>query len=141
MDFKVVLDTNVLVAGLRSSRGASFQLLNQIGRGRFDIVVSVALVLEYESTLKRQTAELGLDAGEVDDVLDYLCSVAQHQAVFFLWRPALPDPGDDMVLELAVAGHCSHIVTHNVKDFTGIADFGLQVTTPREFLGLLERSP
>jgi putative PIN family toxin of toxin-antitoxin system len=131
---KVVIDTNVLVAGLRSRRGASFLLLSKIGSDSFDIVLSVPLVLEYEDVLLRQIPSMGMRTGDVDVVLDYLCSIAELKKVFFLWRPFLPDPKDDLVLELAVAAGCSAIVTFNERDFRGTDKFGIQVLTPAAFL-------
>ena len=131
---KVVLDTNVLVAGLRSNQGASFQILRRVGTGQFAIALSVALVLEYEETLKRQLDALDLSARDVDDVIDYLCSDADLTEIFFLWRPCLRDADDDMVLELAVAGQCDAIVTFNVRDFKPADRFGMRVLTPPQFL-------
>ncbi len=60
------------------------------------------LVLAYEAVAKRHARELGLTFGDIETVLDYICSVASHRRIFYLWRPVLKDPGDDMVLELAV---------------------------------------
>lgn len=130
----VVLDTNVLIAALRSRRGASFRLLSLVGTGRFDIAVSVPLVLEYEGVANRILPELGMNVDDVGDILDYLCSVAIHRPVFFLWRPTLPDPKDDMVLELAVDAGAPVIVTFNTRDFAGAERFGVRVLTPREYL-------
>lgn len=134
---RVVLDTSVLVAGVRSRRGASFQLLSRIGSGVFDIAVSVPLVLEYEDVLVRHLPATALDAADVRDIIDYMCSVATRQEIFFLWRPQLRDPGDDMVLELAVAADCDAIVTHNVRDFAGADRFRIRVLSPGMFLNEL----
>ena len=132
--FEVVLDTNVIVAALRSSGGVSYRLLTEVGRNRrFNIHLSVPLLLEYEDVLKR-VAQVPLTEQAVDDVLDYLCSVAELHEIFFLWRPILRDPKDDLVLEAAVAGSCDGIVTYNKRDFTGVETFGLWVETPSEFL-------
>src|SRR3954447_24551548 len=98
----VVLDTSVLVAGARSRSGASFQLLSRIGTDTFEIAVSVPLVLEYEDALKRDPAATGLSSDDVQYVIDYICSVAVRQEIFYLWRPILRDAGDDLVLEVAV---------------------------------------
>ena len=130
----MVLDTNVLVAGVRSRRGASFQLLSRIGTGAFDIAVSVPLVLEYEDALIRHLAATDLSEDDVRDIIDYMCSVAVRQEVFYLWRPILRDPGDDLVLELAIAANCDAIVTHNIRDFAGLSRFDLRLLTPGEFL-------
>lgn len=132
-----MIDTSVLVAGVRSRRGASFQLLSRIGTGEFEIAVSVPLVLEYEDVLLRQMAATSLDETDVRNIVDYMCSVATCQEIFFLWRPQLKDPGDDLVLELAVAANCEAIVTHNVRDFGGSDRFGIRVVNPGMFLNQL----
>ena len=131
---RVVVDTCVLVSAIRSRQGASFQVLSRIGTGVFDVAVSVPLVLEYEDALLRHAADSGLTPNDVRDVVDYVCSVANRQEVFFLWRPLLKDPNDDMVAELAVAAGCEAIVTHNLRDFVGIEKFGLVSSTPATFL-------
>lgn len=130
----VVLDTNVLISALRSRQGASFRLLSLVGTGRFDIALSVPLVLEYEGVANRLLADLAVSAGDLSDILDYLCSVAIHRPIFFLWRPSLPDPKDDMVLELAVDAGAPVIVTFNSRDFVGVERFGIRALTPREYL-------
>ena len=131
---RVVLDTSVLVAAVRSRKGASFELLSRLGAGAFEVVVSVALVLEYESVLLRHVSASSLDEKDIRDLVDYMCEVAIGQEIFFLWRPFLRDPGDDLVLELAVAAGCDAIVTHNVRDFEGADRFGVRVVTPGRFL-------
>lgn len=130
----VVLDTSVLVAGVRSRQGASFQILSRVGTGAFDIAVSVPLVLEYEDALLRHAPDAGLTPTDVRDLIDYLCSVARPQDIFFLWRPLLRDPADDMVAEVAVAAGCEAIVTHNRRDFAGVERFNVHVLSPAEFL-------
>jgi putative PIN family toxin of toxin-antitoxin system len=131
---RIVLDTNVLVAGLRSRRGSSFRLLSMVGAARFEVVVSVPLLLEYEAALLEHLDETPITRSGIDDVLDYLCRIAHRQDIFFLWRPLLRDPKDDLVLEAAVAGGCSVIVTYNIRDFVGAERFGLRVLRPPEFL-------
>jgi putative PIN family toxin of toxin-antitoxin system len=129
---QIVIDTNVLVSGLRSRRGAAFRLLGLVGLEKFDLHVSVSLVVEYEAVLK--SGVISLTAQAIDDVIDYLCSVASHVKVFYLWRPFLRDPKDDMLLELAVAAGCDTIVTYNGKDFAGSDQFNVRILTPKEFL-------
>src|SRR5438128_1560960 len=108
------MDTNVLVAGLRSRRGASYRVLRLIeARGALP-VLSVPLVLEYEEVLRRKAGVLRLTGEDVDAVLDDLCVLGERQLVYFLWRPTLRDPDDEFVLEVAVAAGCPYIVTHNV---------------------------
>jgi putative PIN family toxin of toxin-antitoxin system len=127
-----VLDTNVLVSALRSRRGASFALVERIGTRQFDIAVSVPLVLEYEDAMLRHRGSL--TARQVGDVIDYVCSVARHHRVFFLWRPLLRDPNDDMVAEVAVASGARAIVTYNERDFSGVGKFGIEIWSPKHLL-------
>ncbi len=131
---EIVIDTNVIVAGLRSSRGSAFRLLQLIGTGIFNIHLSVPLVLEYEEVLLRELANLSITQADIGDLLDFYCSVATHHQIFFLWRPYLRDPKDDMILELAVKARCDSIVTYNTRDFVGVERFGLQTAKPIEFL-------
>lgn len=131
----VVLDTNIFVAALKSSRGASFRLLSLVERDLFTLHVSTPLVTEYEAVLKRGITSLS--AEEIDDVIDFLCSKAVLNKIFYLWRPVLKDPDDDFVLELAVKANAT-IVTWNVADFKHAARFGIAVMTPRDFLASLE---
>ncbi len=134
---EIVVDTNVVVSALRSQRGASYKLLMEIGSGKFDINVSVPLVLEYESAAKRLIGKIKLKRIDIDDIVDYICSEAKRWKIFYLWRPYLKDPKDDMVLELAVTARCDFIVTYNKDDFQNVRTFGLRVMTPKEFLKLI----
>ena len=113
-------------------------LLSQVDQGRFCFVLSVPLVLEYEEVAKRQARSLGLSHSDIDDIIDYLCSIGDHRKIYFLWRPMLRDPHDDLVLELAVEAQVDAIVTYNVRDFGLARTFGLDVLTPQQFLGRLE---
>jgi putative PIN family toxin of toxin-antitoxin system len=138
---QIIIDTNVFVAALRSSQGASFRLLSLVDRKKFGVHISVPLVLEYEHAAKRIAAEIGLTFADIDDIIDYLCRVAQHHQIQFLWRPCLRDPDDDLVLEIAVEASCDFIVTHNVRDFTGAEQFGIRVIRPQEFLNVVRVLP
>ena len=129
----VVLDTSVLVAGLRSNRGASFRLLELLGpRGPYRPIVSVPLVLEYEMALRRLRT---LKRTDVEQVVDFLCTVGDQREIYYLWRPFLKDPNDEMVLEVAVSGKADTIVTHIVRDFEGVKEqFGIEMSSPGGFL-------
>lgn len=109
----------------------------EIGSAKFDINVSVPLVLEYEDAAKRLIGKTRLKKRDIDDVLDYICTEAKRWKIFYLWRPYLKDPKDDMVLELAVTAKCDFIVTYNKNDFQNVRTFGLRVATPKEFLKLI----
>jgi putative PIN family toxin of toxin-antitoxin system len=131
---QIVLDTNVLVSGLRSRHGTAYQLLSLVDTGRFDIHLSVPLALEYEDALSRQVAQGKVTQSVVDAVLDFHFRVARRHPIFFLWRPFLRDPRDDMVLELAVKAGCEIIVTFNERDFAGVEKFGIRALPPAAFL-------
>lgn len=96
--------------------------------------MSVPLVLAYEAALERKARSMGLTRSDIGDFLDYFCSVARRQEIFFLWRPRLRDPNDDMVLEAAVAGGCGYVVTFNQRDFEPGAHLGVRAVTPQKFL-------
>ena len=135
---RVILDTNVLVAALRSDMGVSSALVSQLPSERFQMALTVPLYLQYQDVLTRPEHMTG--ASTPDDIrnfLRYLCSLAHRQRVFFLWRPWRKDPTDDMVLEAAVASQSRYIITHNLRDFPGSgieASFGIVPMRPREFL-------
>nr|WP_044552536.1 putative toxin-antitoxin system toxin component, PIN family [Azospirillum lipoferum] len=134
---RAVLDTNILTAGLRSRRGASFAVLSLLADGQFRALVTTALFLEYEAVLKRpeQREVHGLGEADVDRLLAELAAVLEPVDVRFTWRPQLSDPADEMVLEAAVNGRADVLVTHNVRDFAAAAPrFGIPVLRPAEFL-------
>jgi putative PIN family toxin of toxin-antitoxin system len=130
---RYVLDTDVVVAAWRSDRGASRQLLLAALNKRFELLLSVPLMLEYEAVLTRaeHQAAIGLDHAEIGKVLDDLASVAEPVMLQFRWRPQLPDPDDDMVLETAVNGNATAIVTFNLSDFRdAVKTFAFAVLQP-----------
>jgi putative PIN family toxin of toxin-antitoxin system len=129
---RIVLDTNVLYAGLYSSKGASFRVLQAIEEGKIRMVISTTLLFEYEDILKRNQAVLDLSNHEIENILDYFCMQSEHQKIYFLWRPRLPDPKDDHLIELAIASGTKLIVTHNTKDFKGAETFGIKPITPKK---------
>lgn len=131
----LILDTSVLISGLRSSLGASFALLDLVGSGRFTIGLSAALVLEYEATCMKSLPALSLTADDVKELLDYFCHVGKLAAIRFRVRPSVADPDDELVLEAAIASGSEWIVTHNIRDMaTGAARYGIDVITPGEAL-------
>jgi putative PIN family toxin of toxin-antitoxin system len=137
---EIVLDTNVLVAGLRSNRGASYQLLLLINDGSWRTNISVAVALEYEDVLKREGLLPEIGESEVDDFLDYLFRVSNLIPFVSRQRPSLQDPDDERILEVALHARAA-IVTHNGKDFVGAERFGVSVWTPAEFLRILKEKP
>lgn len=135
---RVVLDTNVLVAASRSNLGASFALLARLPDQGFQPVLSVALFAEYQDLLLRPENLRQRTPLQAERFLDFLVAVSHLQEVFFRWRPALNDPDDDLILELAVAAGCRHIITHNVRDFRGAERWNITAVSPGEFLKLID---
>jgi len=132
-----IVDTSVLVSGLRSNLGASHQILLAIRHRTIQIALSVPLALEYEAVALRPGLIPHLSVEEISSVIDFLCQVAHHQRVFFTWRPFLPDPNDDHMLELALAASCEFIITHNLWDFAGSDSMGVQAITPAQALTMI----
>ena len=139
---RAVIDTSVLVAATRSRQGASFALVSSLPNPQFEFALSVALYTEWQAVLTRpEHLPPGLRAEDALGFLRYLASIAHLQDVYYLWRPFLRDPSDDMVLECAVASGSQYLVTHNVRDFLRCAEVGVTTITPAAFLDLLRSSP
>jgi len=141
---RIVLDTDVMVAALRSNTGASRQLLIFALTKRFELLLSVPLMLEYEAVLKRpehlRTASATRD--NIDAILDALGAAGVPVIPNFSWRPELTDPGDEMVLEAAVNGQADLIVTFNVAHLRHAARrFGIRAIRPPEALSILRFEP
>ncbi len=134
MTYHIVIDTNVIIAAMRSKRGASNLLLQLLGTGDWQADISIPLVLEYEEVCRRLLPPLGLSHEQINDFLDYFCTICQPHKIFYLWRPYLKDADDDFLLELAVEAGADFIVTFNKKDFVGVEKFSIQALTPKEFL-------
>ena len=134
---RLVLDTNVVVAALRSPSGASAALLEQALDRRFTLLLSVPLVLEWEGTSvdPAQRIVSGLSEPEVGTIISALCAVGEPVQPWFLWRPQLRDPADEMVLETAVNGSADALVTFDGRDFGNVpGTFGIEVLSPRQTL-------
>ncbi len=134
---RYVLDTNVVVAGLRSPAGASAALIDQALDQAFTLLLSVALVLEYEATCRNPAQRImsGLSEAEISNIISALCAVSEPVTPRFLWRPQLRDPADEMVLETAINGNADALVTFNRRDFGDApGDFGIALLAPREAL-------
>lgn len=135
---QVVLDTNVLVAALRSRRGASHELVRRLAFDRAWVLnLSNSLALEYIEIVLREGPMAGLSSVQLESFLNFICAAAVEREIHFRWRPTLADPDDDLVLELAVACGATHIITFNKRDFAPAARFGIQIVSPGEFLALI----
>jgi putative PIN family toxin of toxin-antitoxin system len=138
----LVLDTDVVVAAMRSPAGASAAILKCARQGRCTLVLSVSLAMEYEAICGRAEHRLaaGLTEQQVDIFVTALIAMAQPSTTHFLWRPQLRDPNDEMVLEAAVNGRADALVTFNMRDYgEAPARFGLELLLPREALGRIGR--
>ena len=135
---KVVMDTNVLVAALRSRQGASFEILRRLRSGKWTAVLSNHLLFEYEEILKRDAALLGLSPDDVDQLLNAICARAEPWPLAPDWHPILADPDDEPLVQLAVESGARCVVTHNVRDLQPAATLGVEVLSPRDFLAKLQ---
>jgi putative PIN family toxin of toxin-antitoxin system len=137
-----VLDTSVLVAAVRSDQGASRVLLVGALERDYRLLLSVPLMLEYESVLTRveHLEASGLSGDEMQAILDAIALVAEPVQLAFLWRPVLRDADDDMVLETAVNGRADLLVTLDRSGFDGASSFDVSVVSPAEAVDLLRRS-
>jgi len=116
---RVVLDTSVVVAGLRTRSGAGNAVLRLIANRRVVALATPPLFLEYEDVLKRPEQRLahGLAPDAIDEFLAELAALVEPVEVHFLWRPQVRDPNDEMVLEAAINGQADALITYNVTDF------------------------
>jgi predicted nucleic acid-binding protein len=135
-DVRLVLDTGVVIAAMRSPSGASAVLLRRIRLGEATAVAGVALALEYEAVCMRpeHRAASGLTRSEAEKFVGAVVAMMEPVKSHFFWRPQLRDPNDELVLEAAINGRAGVLVTFNVKDFAGAARFGVEAVLPREAL-------
>ena len=129
------MDTDAIVAAMRSPTGASAAIIRKARRGKIALLLSVPLAMEYEAVCVRPEHQLaaGLSEQEVRIFVDAVIAIAEPVKIHYLWRPQLRDPSDEMVLETAVNGRAYLLITFNVRDYgTAPARFGIEVMTPRE---------
>lgn len=138
---RVVLDTDVVVAAMRSPSGASAAIVRAARRGRPVLLLSVALAVEYEAVCCEAEHRLasGLSDQEVQTFLNVVIAMAEPVKTHFLWRPQLRDAGDEMVLEASVNGRANALITFNLRDYGEVpARFGIEVLLPREAIGRIK---
>jgi putative PIN family toxin of toxin-antitoxin system len=135
---RVVMDTDAIVAAMRSPSGASAAILRAVRREKATLLLTVALALEYEAVCHRAEHRLaaGLSERQVEVFVGAVVAMSQPVDTHFLWRPQLRDPNDEMVLEAAVNGRADILVTFNLRDF-GLAParFGVEALLPRDVIG------
>ena len=133
----MILDTDVIVAAIRSTKGASAEIVRRVLRGEMHIELTVAMALEYEAVAMRaEHLRAGeLTAADAMTVIDALAALATPIEIHFRWRPQLRDADDEMILEAAINAHDRTIVTFNTRDFVGATErFGVSLVSPREIL-------
>ncbi len=135
--YQIVVDTSVVVAGLRSNQGAAFKLLTMLNDRRWQVNISVALIFEYEAVLKRSQIGVFITPDGVDRLIDDICQFANHRSIFYNWRPTAKDVNDDFVIDLAVSCQADFIITYNLRDLQPANRFGIEVVTPKMFLQVL----
>ena len=136
------MDTDVVVAGMRSPAGASAAILRSIRQGQASLLLNVPLAMEYEVVCQRADHRLaaGLTEQQVDIFVSVVIAMAEPVETHFLWRPQLRDPNDEMVLEAAVNGRANALVTFNLKAFGNAPGrFGVELLLPREAIGRIRR--
>jgi predicted nucleic acid-binding protein len=138
--YRVILDTNVIVAAMRSQSGSSHRLLLTLGHPRWQSVVTPALMYQYEDVARRPGKAPGLSPQDITDILDLIYQESHRQLVWFSWRPLSPDPGDDAILEAAVAGGCDFVVSFNERHLRAAREFGIEVLKPADLLKLIGES-
>jgi len=141
MTIDVVIDTNVIVAGLIGGKGPNREILRYCFKGKLQPYIGVALYNEYQDLLSRKNIQALCKQSSVTlaEFLDDFANICMPVDVWFLWRPNLNDEADNHVLELAVAANVSYIVTNNIKDFAQaeLKLAGYEVITPPELLRLM----
>jgi len=139
---KIVLDTSVVVAALRTRLGAGNAVLRLVAERRVKLLATPPLFLEYEDVLKRPEHRLahGLTPLQVDEFLSELAALTEPVEVHFQWRPQTRDPNDEMVLEATINGEADALVSYNVADFAEAAErFEISVLRPAELLKKVNR--
>jgi putative PIN family toxin of toxin-antitoxin system len=134
---RLVLDTSVLIAALRSPSGASAAVLRLILREKLSLLMSLAIAYEYRDVAFRpeQLFYSSLSMQEVQAVLEELESISEAIEISIRYRPLSSDPNDDLVLELAINGKADTIVTNNIRHLRQpAAAFGIDVVDPKTLL-------
>jgi putative PIN family toxin of toxin-antitoxin system len=135
---RAVLDTNVLLAALRSKNGASFEIVSRFLNNEFVLVMGNTVLTECDEVLKREAPSLGISLAVVDRFLDALCAGAEYFSTSSFWKPALPDRDDEAFAQLASEANVGYLVTHNIRHFPTMSLPAVQILTPKAFLSILQ---
>jgi len=135
---RAVLDTNILLAALRSRQGASFEIVSRYRKGEFALVIGNTVLSEYDEVLKREGPNFGLAVTTVDRFLDALCVGAEPFQTSSFWKPSLPDADDEAIAQLALEAKVGYLVTFNQRHFPADRLPAVMVISPKEFLSVLQ---
>ncbi len=142
MAIKVVVDTNVLVAGLISGQGPNREVLRRCLLGELQPIVGNALYLEYQDLLNRESIQFLCKQTSVSlmDFLDGFAQVCTPIDARYLWRPNLKDEAGNYLVELAIAAGATYLITNNTADFAQaeLKQLGYEVITPEDLLRLIK---
>jgi len=133
-----VIDTNILVAAMRSRQGASYRLIDEFMTlpPAWNWSISQACLLEYEEVLHRQQIPAEIIDSFLADLLHRADKISRVQSL----RPLLHDPDDEFLAELALSASADYLVTFNKSHFRPLESLGIQLATPAEFLNLFTRA-
>lgn len=137
---QIVVDTNIVIAGMRSKTGVSNAFLRRLNDPRLKFHISNALLLEYEEVLRREQTALGLSDQDIDDLLDGFCAIGEKHYRLFTWRPVSGDPDDDFLVELALSARVDYLVTYNLRDLQFVEQYGITLVTPLGVLDMLRNT-
>jgi putative PIN family toxin of toxin-antitoxin system len=137
MPSRAVLDTNVVYAGLRSQRGASFAILEALWQGKWKLILSNTVLTEYEEILRREAGTLNLNSQRISRLLDAICALAERRNLSALWMPVLNDPDDEAFVHLAVEAGADYLVSHNLRHLEPATRMGVKLLAPRDFAAII----
>lgn len=141
MTIKVVVDTNILVAGLIGAKGPNREILRLCLQGELQPCIGNALYLEYQDLLNRDNIQALCNQTSVtlQEFLDGFSAICKPVTARYLWRPNLTDEADNHLIELAIAAQAKYIITNNTRDFAGaeLKRLGYEVIQPEQLLRLL----
>lgn len=138
MAYTIVVDTSVFISALIGTEGPSREILRNCLQGGYKPLISNALFQEYEDVSKREHIldTCPLTGEEIGQLLNAFYGVCHWVPIYFLWRPNIVDEGDNFLVELALAGNATHIVTNNASDLENaeLKFPGLSIVKPEELL-------
>lgn len=139
MPHRIVMDTNVLYAALRSRDGASFKILESIWNNQTTLVLGHTVLTEYEEILKREVSSIRLRFEEIDPFLDALSADAELFLINDFFPLRSDDPDDEAFIRLSLASNADFLVTHNIRHFSALAAaHGIKLLAPKDFLAIIK---